>query len=133
MMTKKAVPGRAIPRTGTIQQMICTTLPRVSLDPEGAAVCDFCVAQRPRWEFPCRTFSRTVGGDPRFRVVFYEPWAACPPCHPLVEAERWAALRRRVVALYRWLPPGSAEELTATWMQFSMHRIGPARRIGSGR
>jgi hypothetical protein len=103
------------------------------------ASCDFCQSGRGRWSYAAKGFSRTVNGDPRFRIIFSGPWTACAPCAKLIDADRWGALRVRVIERYNALHPGltalqqaaQAEELGALWQQFKANRTGPAKAVRS--
>jgi hypothetical protein len=65
-------------------------------------------------------------------------WAACEPCHDLIEADQWARLRRRFLRLYHLAYPGLSPaasvaveaDLAPLWLQFRRHRTGPAERLG---
>lgn len=111
----------------------------------GRLACDFCPqaeegAAPARWRYPARSFAvaHLPGSGSR------GDWAACDPCHALIEADDWEGLEERYYSRLR-IPPelapilGTVEArrqvswgLRSSWRQFQQHRTGPAVPIGAG-
>jgi hypothetical protein len=86
---------------------------------ERARTCDFCAAAPAAWRYPTRVGQpATVVLGEALVIVPGGDWYACPACHLLAEAGRWAALSARAR-----LP---LEQGEALWATFRASRTGPA-------
>jgi putative endonuclease len=82
--------------------------PAVPVLPTAIAVrgrCDFCSADDPRWYVPARPF--LVDG---VSASSSDDWAACDECEALIRANRWTALRQRVLQLLAEQHPGTSAD-----------------------
>jgi len=60
-----------------------------------AEVCDFCSTGNARWEYRCKDFAAPrIPGLPMTQMS-RGSWAACDPCHALIEANKRAKLAKR--------------------------------------
>lgn len=66
-------------------------------------VCDFCSDIEPRYLEDCETFESYLWGEgmdpnkPEYIGKSLGAWAACEVCHRLIDARKWATLKRRAV------------------------------------
>jgi hypothetical protein len=80
--------------------------------------CDFCTTGAPAAvNYPAADFPLAVIGDDQ-QVWSRGPWAACQPCHALIEQDRWDRLAARAF--------GPPDLLAQVWAGFRAHRRGPA-------
>lgn len=61
------------------------------------AICDFCSDPNVEFAYPARDFNRPVAATPQMSVSLSSTggWAACRPCHDLIEATDREGLYRR--------------------------------------
>jgi hypothetical protein len=90
-----------------------------------ARTCDFCAAAPAAWRYPARRepFATVLVGD-ALVILPGGDWYACPACHRLAEAGKWATLSERA-----GLP---ADQGAALWATFRAHRAGPAVPLDPG-
>jgi len=78
-------------------------------------ICDFCSSTPIRWWYPTRSFDMPpIAG---FVMGSIGNWAACDPCHALIEAQEWDKLRERTLDAFFALNPG----VRATREQIGSH------------
>jgi hypothetical protein len=113
--------------------------------PPDGAVCDFCASPDVHWSYPCRDHQRRVehlnvvmgtAGELRTQPVDLDAfssggWAACNPCHALIErSDRVRLARRSAKRLIRSGAPIGLKAAIAHCRgihdQFWSHRDGPA-------
>lgn len=106
------------------------------------AVCDFCLAPDPAWEFPAGPVQ--VAGHHAITDSI-DGWAACDHCHELIEADRIAELvfeaprrQREHVPAGTVMPDGVVQYppldvgralMLVNIARFINARRGPARRL----
>lgn len=84
--------------------------------------CDFC-SQRPiRWSYPARPvhLAALLVGRDATKVIGWntnDPWAACDPCHDMIERGDRAALLERSVAMFPHRSPLTDAQLRMTIKQ----------------
>jgi hypothetical protein len=83
-----------------------------------APTCDFCAAAPAAWRYSAKRDAITVRLQDALVVLHGGDWYACPACHLLVEAGKWAALSERA-----HLPANQGDAL---WVTFRASRTGPA-------
>ena len=92
------------------------------------AVCDFCSATPVEWSYPATTFL----SDQFSEWGSAGSWAACQPCHDLIEADDYDALGSRSIEKYeiplecRWEVRKSLLRLHS---QFRAARTGDAVKV----
>lgn len=103
---------------------------------QGELRCDFCASRTEPvdWAYPARDFPVPGPTGGVVAGVFSEgPWAACTPCHALIEAGDWGTLGRRSAANYAVtyeIPAADALPLILPLhAAFRTHRTGPARSL----
>ncbi len=95
--------------------------------------CDFCSAFDPTWEYPARTFiAYRVAG---FTGESVGSWAACDPCHVLIEANDRDGLVERSLGRLGVMDEGVREStgacLRALHAKFFANRLGPPTQHAS--
>lgn len=92
--------------------------------------CDFCPQSRPAsWLYP----ARFIDVYPKLGT---RGWAACGPCHGLIEADDWEGMEHRYVSRFYTVTRARSgvgwrqnieQEIRAKWRRFRDARTGPAR------
>ncbi len=98
--------------------------------PEGRLRCDFCTREDVRWTYPARDFTEKVAGR---TVGSQGGWAACDPCHDLIEADDYDGLATRgegVQFIDGRAPREFVEWIVQRHGNFRANRLGPAVRCG---
>ena len=125
--------------------------------PEGERKCDFCSSHDPQWKYPCRDYVQTEHmdavlikrdtGDLKRESMSIEAhsqgaWAACPPCHALIErGDRERLARRSAKRLLKsvgtemaraWSLGNATEHVRRIHDAFWSNRLGAPERIENG-
>lgn len=98
--------------------------------------CDFCSAPGPTWRYPARSFICYC--VPNIAGESVADWAACDPCHSLIESgNRRDLAQRSLDELIMKHPEARAaatelyEDLAELHRKFFEHRTGTALPIGA--
>lgn len=99
------------------------------------AVCDFCARPRVSWSYP----ARDAAIDPESDGILpphasHGAWAACGPCHELIEADDRIGLAVRAADYFRHMHPDgriTTEHFRFLHEQFFDLRTGPAHPVKS--
>lgn len=118
-------------------------------------ICDFCHQRPVAWSYPCEDFPYPLPPVPAamlrdipFREASTGAWAACAPCHTMIQDNDWRGVERRwersveakgMVTILRQLLDISRDDARARiaawaheqWRRFRVHRTGdPVRVLG---
>ena len=95
--------------------------------------CDFCSSTPATWNYPAQTFTTLIGGLVR---TSEGDWAACDPCHALIEAGDMQGLARRSADLLFVTHPQLLarrveveKDLAALQAEFTKHRTSPVQPV----
>jgi len=104
-------------------------VPRSQAELTPLLVCDFCEQPGIAWSYPCAEFT-LPSPDPQYMGFGTDDdWAACGPCHDLIEAgDRRGLLDRAMRRWYRRVPKARwgemRSELAVKLGGFDQHRRG---------